>query len=145
MCVCLQATRDLQAVYRNPEVIPSLCTLLQSSPNPQVTSSHPHTLTHSPNTPKTPHPFRSVSLQLFCCARGSSNYGKSYQSQTETRIAVHTQTFSRSRCSSTSENRINKKTCVCVYWEHVSFCYCAESRLCCWSASHKRLCKISIR
>ena len=47
--------------------------------------------------------------------------------------------------SSTSENRINKKTCVCVYWEHVSFCYCAESRLCCWSASHKRLCKISIR
>ena len=32
----LQATRDLQAVYRNPEVIPSLCTLLHSSPNPQV-------------------------------------------------------------------------------------------------------------
>jgi hypothetical protein len=34
--VIQQATRDLQAVYRNPEVIPSLCTLLHSSPNPQI-------------------------------------------------------------------------------------------------------------
>ena len=34
----LQATRDLQAVYRNPDVIPGLCTLLHSSPNPQASS-----------------------------------------------------------------------------------------------------------
>ncbi|CAI7993545.1 Importin-4 [Geodia barretti] len=34
--VIQQATRDLQAVYRNPDVIPGLCTLLHSSPNPQI-------------------------------------------------------------------------------------------------------------
>ena len=38
----LQATRELQAVYRNPEIIPGLCSLLQSSPNPQVFTAHAH-------------------------------------------------------------------------------------------------------
>jgi hypothetical protein len=34
--VIQQATRDLQGVYRNPEVIRDLCSLLQTSPNPQI-------------------------------------------------------------------------------------------------------------
>ena len=36
--LCDQATRDLQAVYKDPSIISALCDLLLGSGNPQVLS-----------------------------------------------------------------------------------------------------------
>jgi hypothetical protein len=66
--VIQQATRDLQAVYRNPEVIPSLCTLLHSSPNPQASSPslpvHPGSESNCLDTPTLGGIFGGVSLPI---------------------------------------------------------------------------------